>query len=66
MPPFIPQAIGWVLGAVGAAVVGRVLARQWRRVNEELNPHDSLTETPGQGRIPALRRDPQSGIYRPE
>ncbi len=66
MPPLIPQAIGWVLCAVGAALVGRLVARQWQRVNDDLHPHDPLAETHGQGRIPALRRDPQSGVYRPE
>lgn len=66
MPPFVPQVIGWTLGALGAAVVAKVLSKQWQRVNDELHSAEPVTEAGGGGRIPRLRRDPHSGIYRPE
>jgi hypothetical protein len=66
MPPFVPQVIGWALGALGAAVVAKILSKQWQRVNDELHPAESVAEAAGAGRIPRLRRDPKSGIYRPE
>ena len=66
MPLFFPPLIGWALGALGAAVVAKVLAREWQRVNDELHPGEPIAEAPVREKIPALRRDPQSGVYRPE
>jgi hypothetical protein len=64
MPPFVPQVISWALGALGAAVVAKVLSKEWQRINEELHPAGPMATAPG--RIPKLRRDPRSGIYCPE
>jgi hypothetical protein len=66
MPLFIPPLLGWALGALGATVAAKVLVRQWRRVNDELHPSEPLTEAPVREKIPTLRRDPKSGVYRPE
>jgi hypothetical protein len=66
MPVFITPLIGWALGALGAAVVAKVLAREWQRVNDELHPGEPLAEAPAPDKMPALRRDPKSGVYRPE
>ena len=33
----IPPVIAWTVGAIGAVVMSKLLARQWRRVNEELD-----------------------------
>ena len=63
MPLFVP-VIGWALGALGAAAIAKVLVREWRRVNDELHPHEPVAETPVP--MPKLRRDPMSGVYRPE
>ena len=62
MPIFIPPALGWTLAILGAAVIVKILANEGRRVNNELRARG----TPAQERIPVLRRDPKSGIYRPE
>ena len=35
MLPF-PPVIAWTLGAVGAVFMSKLLAREWRRVNAEL------------------------------
>ena len=66
MPLFVPPLIGWALGALGAAVVAKLLAREWRRVNDQLHPDEPIAEGPARDKIPTLRRDPQSGVYRPE
>jgi len=66
MPIFIPPVLAWTLGLLGAAVVAKVLAKELRRVGEELHAGESLREAPVREKIPVLRRDPISGIYRPE
>jgi hypothetical protein len=67
MPPlFIPPLVAWALGTLGAAVVAKVLVKEWRRVNAHLHPNEPMTEAPRREKIPTLRRDPQSGIYRPD
>jgi hypothetical protein len=65
MPLFISPLIGWALGALGAAVVAKVLAKEWQRINDELHPSEPVAETPARETIPVLRRDPKSGVYRP-
>jgi hypothetical protein len=66
MPLFLTPLIGWALGALGAAVVAKVVAKEWQRINDELHSREPVAETPAREKIPALRRDPQSGVYRPE
>jgi hypothetical protein len=67
MPPlFIPPVIGWALGALAAAVLARVAAKEWRRVNDKLHPDEPATEGIAREKIPTLRRDPRSGVYRPD
>ena len=66
MPLFFPPLIGWALGALGAAVIAKVLAKEWQRVNDDLHRHEPFAEAPARENIPALRRDPNSGVYRPE
>ncbi|MBI3699325.1 MAG: hypothetical protein HY242_02615 [Afipia sp.] len=61
MPPLILIAAG----ILGGAVLVRFVAREARRVNRELDEarEAKLGEREG---IPTLRRDPQSGAFRPE
>ena len=33
----MPQALIIVLGAIGAALAAKLIAREWRRVNDELD-----------------------------
>lgn len=63
----MPQALVLILSALGAAIVAKLISREWRRVNEELDrgragppPFDGAREA-----IPVLRRDPVTGVYRP-
>jgi hypothetical protein len=65
----LPPVIAWTLAAIGAAAVGKVLAKEWRRVNAELDAREldqAAAEPVAREQLPTLRRDPNSGVYRPE
>ena len=71
----LPPVIVFTLAAIGAVALTKVLAREWRRVNAELDAQepdarkqarrDSGGEPAPGERVPTLRRD-SSGVYRPE
>lgn len=63
----MPQALVLILSAVGAAIVARLISREWRRVNEDLEHAraDQATVNAAREGIPVLRRDPATGVYRP-
>ena len=58
----MPPLILWAVRIVGAAILGRVLYREARRVNAVLHPERGADEPP----VGTLERDPQSGVYRPK
>ena len=62
MPPFIIVAIG----AIGAAALAKLLSKESRRVNAELDrarrESGTVEQRTGQQ---TLRRDPATGEYRP-
>jgi len=60
MPPLILIAAGL---AGGAALV-RLAVREGRRINRELDDARKV-EPAEQERMPKLRRDPETGTYRP-
>lgn len=60
MPPLILIAAG----ILGGAVLVRFAVREGRRINRELD--DVRKAAPDeQDRMPKLRRDPDTGTYRP-
>jgi hypothetical protein len=66
MPP-VPPLLGWTIAAVATAALGRLLVREWRRVNDMLEAQElSATGELGSEAIPTLRPDPSTGVYRPE
>jgi hypothetical protein len=65
MLPF-PPVIAWTLGAVGAMFMSKLLIREWQRVNAELDARQHAAEPIRPQQIPTLRRDPATGVYRPE
>jgi hypothetical protein len=68
MGPFvIPPLVKLALGAVGAAAVVAWVVKEVRRVNEELDAarRVKVTERVRPGSMPTLRRDPNTGEYRP-
>ena len=67
MPPLlIPPVLAWTLGAVGATALAKVLAKEWRRINAELDARErAAVAEPARDSLPTLRRD-ASGVFRPE
>jgi hypothetical protein len=69
MFPF-PSVISAALGMLGAAALARTLAREWRRINEELDRAEraaaATVEAVDPEHLPKLRPDPRTGVYRPE
>jgi hypothetical protein len=70
----LPPVIAWTLAAIGAVAVSKVLAREWRRVNAELDAQEQASgqaserasQTVARDELPTLRRDPVSGVFRPQ
>jgi hypothetical protein len=60
----VPPAVVWTLGALGTALLSRLLIKEWQRINAELDRVRHAPE-PGRQRLPTLRRDPRTGVYRP-
>ncbi|MBI5110766.1 hypothetical protein GJ689_00045 [Rhodoplanes serenus] len=65
MPFVFPPMIAAGVAALGVAALGRVLMKEWRRINEELEQMRPV-EVVDPARLPKLRRDPRTGVYRPE
>ena len=64
----MPPIVSCVLGAVGALAAAKWIADEARRINAELHPmrYDGFAEAPDRGAFATLRRDPASGVYRPD
>jgi len=63
MAPFLAGAIA----AGAAAVISKVVASEWRRINELLYPQEPVpVRETARRNFPTLRRDPLTGIYRPD
>jgi hypothetical protein len=60
----MPPVILWALCAVGAALAGRFLFKESRRVNAELHPDVAQGDERATART--LERDPLTGVYRPK
>lgn len=65
MLPF-PPVIAATLAAIGVVAVSRMLARQWQRVNEELDARERAAMAVRTRDLPTLRLDPTTGEYRPQ
>jgi hypothetical protein len=61
----MPQALLLVLGAIGAAIAAKLIAREWRRVNDELDQARAKPVDVERAGMTDLRRDPVTGEYRP-
>ena len=62
----MPQAIVWAFGVLGGAALLRWAAREVQRINRELEEGRMAAEPVVKERLPRLRRDPVTGIWRPE
>jgi tellurite resistance protein len=62
----LPPVIVWSLAALGVAALAKVLAKEWQRINAELDTNERSAERTAREHIATLRRDPRTGVYRPE
>lgn len=64
LSPFIAAT----LAAAGAAALAKVVAKEWQRVNATLHPREPVPvrENDERRTLKTLRRDPRTGIYRPD
>ena len=61
----VPPVVVWAVGIVGAAVVTRLIVKEWRRLNEELaRAKAAPVAVKSNAAIPRLWRDPVTGVYR--
>ena len=66
MPP-IPPLLGWTAVAVAVVALSRAALKEWRRVNGLLGKRNASSSDQLRPEfIPTLRRDPRTGIYRPD
>jgi hypothetical protein len=65
MLPF-PPVINFALAAIGVAALAKVLAREWQRVNAELDANERAAAAVASKDMPTLRLDPVTGEYRPQ
>jgi hypothetical protein len=63
MLPF-PPVIACTLAAIGIAALSKMLAREWKRVNAELDAHERSAAAVASKDLPTLRLDPATGEYR--
>jgi len=64
--PALTFIAAWTIGAVAAVAVVKLLKKEWRRVNAELDRSRPVRVTdPERAALPELRRDPATGVYRP-
>ena len=63
MPPIVAGA----LAAAAAALVAKVISNEWQRINALLHPHEPVpVKESARQNLRTLRRDPRTGIYRPD
>jgi hypothetical protein len=65
--PALPPVLLWTAGIAGAVALAKLIRREYRRVNAELDqtrmaPVASKAERASH---PTLKRDPRTGVYRP-
>lgn len=61
----MPRFLLWAFGALGGAILSRIVAREMSRINRELD-EQRMSEAVVKERLPRLRRDPKTGVWKPE
>jgi len=61
----MPPLVLWALGALGAALAAKLLSEAHRKANEDLEAVRREPKPDERANIPTLRRDPETGQYRP-
>ena len=63
----VSPVVTLAVGVVGVAIVASLIVREWRRANDDVARAKPATVRRGQREtIARLRRDPVTGIYRPD
>jgi hypothetical protein len=62
----MPPLIVWALGAVGAFVVAKWVAREAKRVSAAVHANERAAMGRGKEEVRPLEQDPVTGIYRPK
>ena len=62
----MPPVLVIVLGAIGVALAAKVISKEWRRANDELDrARTDAATAESRESLPKLQRDPVTGEYRP-
>jgi hypothetical protein len=61
----MPPLIVWAFGVIGAATVARWAITHGRRLRQELERGGSVPRNEGEP-VVVLKRDPVTGVYRPQ
>jgi hypothetical protein len=62
----VPPLLALTLGVVGAAFVVKHFTKEWQKAKADVDRDEvAPVEQPKSDVVPKLRRDPQTGIYRP-
>jgi hypothetical protein len=65
MPFVIPPLVKFAIGALGAGAIAAWVAREVRRINDELaRMRTAPVDAVARRDLPTLRRDPRSGEWR--
>jgi hypothetical protein len=62
----MPPVILWLLGAAGVAVAAKWLLKESRRINDELDAVRAQSGREATTPRSSLKRDPETGVYRPK
>jgi hypothetical protein len=65
MPFALPPLVAVALAMAGGAMLARLIRKEWQRVNAELHSSAARAEE-DRDRLPKLKPDPETGIYRTE
>ncbi len=60
-----PPVLTVAFGAVAAAALAKLVVKEWRRINEALHPAEPVPVKEN-APLKTLRRDPNTGVYRPD
>jgi hypothetical protein len=62
----MPPLIFWALGAVGAFVVAKWVAREAKRIGEAVDQQHRAATDRSKEEVRPLVQDPVTGVYRPK
>jgi hypothetical protein len=62
----VPPLLALTLGMLGAAFIVKHFAKEWQKAKADVDRDEAVpVEEAKSEAVPKLRRDPQTGIYRP-